>query len=124
MGPWYLVVMKSNRIAPCGLGAGLQAYIKSRPLLAQHPPHRSECPYSWIGLRMRMPMSTPFCITLLLCLKSVVLLPRKALWCVWFINLVLSIDLAEISASFSLCVPHVLLCRLLLPNGGVALGVR
>ena len=29
IGPWYLVVMKSNRTAPCGLGAGLQAYIKS-----------------------------------------------------------------------------------------------
>ena len=68
-----------------------------------------------------MPMSTPFCITLLLCLKSVVLLPRKALWCVSFINSVMSIDVAEISAIF--CVPHVLLCRLLLPNGGVALGV-
>ena len=68
-----------------------------------------------------MPMSTPCTITLLLCLKSVVLLPRKALWCVSFINSVLSIYLAEISASF--CVPHVLLCRVLLPNGGVALGV-
>ena len=68
-----------------------------------------------------MPMSTPFCITLLLCLKSVVLLPRKALWCISFINSVLSIDLAEISASFS--VPHALVCRLLLPNSGVALGV-
>ena len=66
-------------------------------------------------------MSTPCTITLLLCLKSVVLLPRKALWCVSFINSVLSIDLAEISAGF--CVPHVLLCRVLLPNGGVALGV-
>ena len=55
-----------------------------------------------------MPMGTPFCITLLLCLKSVVLLPRKAVWCVSFINLVLSVDLAEIPASF--CVPHVLLC--------------
>ena len=68
-----------------------------------------------------MPMSTPCIIALLLCLKSVVLLPRKALWCVLFIKSVLSIDLAEISASF--CVPHVLLCRVLLPNGGVALGV-
>ena len=68
-----------------------------------------------------MPMSTPCTITLLLCLKSVVLLPRKALWCVSFINWVLSIDLAEILASF--CLPHVLLCRVLLPNGGVALGV-
>ena len=46
--------MKSNKIAICGLGAGLQAYIKSRPLLAEHPPHGSECPYSWIGLKMRM----------------------------------------------------------------------
>ena len=46
---------------------------------------------------------------------------RKALWCVSFINSVLSIDVAEISASF--CVPHVLLCKVLLPNGGVALGV-
>ena len=81
----------------------------------------SECPYSWIGLRMRMPMSTPSTITLLLCLKSVVVLPRKALWCVSFINSVLWIDLAENYASF--CVPHVLLCRVLLPNGGVALGV-
>ena len=68
-----------------------------------------------------MPMSTPFCITLMLCLKSVVLLPRKALWCVSLFHSLLSIDLAEISASFS--VPHVLLCRLLLPNGGAALGV-
>ena len=68
-----------------------------------------------------MPMSAPFTITLLLCLKSVVLLPRKALWCVSFINSVLSIDLAEISASF--CVSHVFLCRLLLPNDGGALGV-
>ena len=49
------------------------------------------------------------------------LLPRKALWCVSFINSVPSIDLAQISAS--LCVPHVLLCRLLSPNGVVALGV-
>ena len=121
MGPAYLAVMKSNRIAPSGLGAGLQAYIKSRPLLAQHPPHRSECRYSWIGLRMRMPMSTPFSITLMLCLKSVVLLPRKARWCVSFMNLVLLIDVAEFSARFS--VPHVLLCTLLLPNGGVALGL-
>ena len=112
--------MKSNRIAPGRLSAALQAYIKFRPLLAQHPPHRSECPYFWIALRTRMPMRTPFCITLLLSLKSVVLLPRKALWCVWLINSVLSIDLAKISASFS--VPHVLLCRLLLPYGGVALG--
>ena len=68
-----------------------------------------------------MPMSTSICITLLLCLKSVVLLPRKAPWCVSFINSVVSIDVAETSASF--CVPHVLVCRLLLPNGGVALGV-
>ena len=68
-----------------------------------------------------MPMSTPCTITFLLCLKSVVLLPTKALWCVSFINSVSSIDLAEIPASF--CVPHVLLCRVLLPNGGVALGV-
>ena len=68
-----------------------------------------------------MPMSTPCTITLLLWLKSVVLLPRKALWCVSLIDLVLLIDLAEISASF--CVPHVLLCRVLLPNRGVALGV-
>ena len=113
--------MKSNRIAPCVLGAALQAYIKFRPLLAQHPPHRSECPYFWIGFTMRMPMSTHFCITLLLCLKRVVLLPRKALWCVSLFHSVLSIDLAEISASFS--VSHVLLCRLLLPNGGVVLGV-
>ena len=107
---WTLVFggYEVKQVAPCGLGAGLQAYIKSRPLLAQHPPHRSECFYSWIGLRMRMPMSTPFTITVLLCLKSVVLLPRKALWCVSFINSVLSMDLAEISASF--CVPHVLLC--------------
>ena len=67
-----------------------------------------------------MSMRTPFCITLLLSLKSVVLLPQKAPWCVSFFNSVLSIDLAEVSASFS--VPHVLLCRLLLPNGGVALG--
>ena len=67
-----------------------------------------------------MPMSTPFCITLLLCLNSLVLLPRKALWCVSFINSVPSIDLAEFSATFS--APHVLLCRLLSPNGGVALG--
>ena len=120
---WTLVFggYEVKQDCPLGLGAGLQAYIKSRPLLAQHPPHRSECPYSWIGLRMRMAMSTPFCITLLLCLKSVVLLPRKAPWCVSFINSVLSIKLAEISASF--CVPHVLLCRLLLPNGGVVLGV-
>ena len=70
---------------------------------------------------MSMPMSTSFCITLLLCLKSVVLLPRKALRCVALFTSVLSIDLAEISASFS--VPHVLLCRLLLPNGWAALGV-
>ena len=68
-----------------------------------------------------MPMSTPCTITLLLCLKSVVLLLRKALWCVSFINSVSSIDFAEISASFY--VPHVLLCRVLLPNCEVALGV-
>ena len=68
-----------------------------------------------------MPMSTPCTITFLLCLKSVVLLPRKALWCVSFINSVLSIDLAEILGSFY--VPHVLLCGVLLPNSGVALGV-
>ena len=66
-------------------------------------------------------MSTPSTITLLLCFKSVVLVPRKALWCVSFINSVLSINLAEISASF--CVPHVLLYRVLLPNGGVASGI-
>ena len=66
IGPWYLVVMKSNKIAPCGLGAALQAYIKFRPLLAQHPPHRSECPYFWTGLKIKMPMSTRLCITLLL----------------------------------------------------------
>ena len=36
MGPWYLVVMKSNKIAACGLGAGLRAYIKFRPLLGHH----------------------------------------------------------------------------------------
>ena len=81
MGPRYLAVMKSNKIAPCGLGAALQAYIKFRPPLTQHPPHRSECPYFWIGLKIKMPMSTPLCITLLLCLKSVVLLPRKAVGC-------------------------------------------
>ena len=86
---------------PCGLGAALQAYIKFRPLLAQHPAHRSECPYFWIGLKMKMPMSTPLCITLLLCLKSVVLLPRKALWCVSLCNSVISFDLTEISGSFS-----------------------
>ena len=113
--------MTSNRLAPCGLGAALQAYIKLRPLLAQHPPDRSECPYFWIGLKMKMPMSKPLCITLSLCLKSAVLLPRKALWCFSLCNSVISIDLAEISASFS--VTHVLLCRLLLPNGGVVLGV-
>ena len=112
--------MKSNRIAPCGLGAALQAYIKFRPLLAQHPPHYNKCAYFLIGLKMKMPMSTPLCITLLLCLKSVVLLPRKALWCVSLCNSVISIDLAEISASFS--ITHLLLCRLLLPNGGVVLG--
>ena len=89
--------MKSNKIAPCGLGAVLQAYIKVRPLLAQHPPHRSECPYLWIGLKMKMPMSTPLWITLLFFLKSVVLLPRKALWCVSLCNSVISMDVAEIS---------------------------
>ena len=52
---------------------------------------------------------------------TVMLEERKALWCIPFINSVLSVDLAQISASFS--VPHVLLCRLLLPNSGVALGV-
>ena len=113
--------MKSNKIAPCWLGAASQAYIKFKPLLAQHPPHRIECLYCRIGFKVKMPMSTPLCITLLLCLKSVVLLPRKALWCVLLCNSAISIDLAEISASFS--VTDVLLCRVLLPKGGVVLGV-
>ena len=113
--------MTSNRITPCGLGAAWQAYINFRPLLARHPPHWSERPYFWIGLKMKMPMSTPLCITLLLCLKSVVLQPRKALWCVSLCNSVILIDLTVISASFS--VTHVLLCRLLLPNAELVLGV-
>ena len=65
-------------------------------------------------------MNTPLCITILLCFHGAVLTPRKALWCVSFINSVLSINVAEISAKLSAA--HVLV-RSLLPNGGVALGV-
>ena len=99
---------------------GLLAQQKREPIRGR-PTVRGKRTYGGRPGQMRMPMSTPFCITLLLCLKNVVLLPRKALWCVSLFNSVLSIDLAEILASFS--VPRVLLCRLLLPNGGVALGV-
>ena len=47
-----------------------------------------------------MAMSTPFCITLRSCLKSVMLLPTKTRCCVSSINSVLLIDLAETLPSF------------------------
>ena len=95
---WTLVFggYEVKRDCPLRVRPALQAYIKFRPLLPRHPPHRSECPYFWIGLKMKMPMNTPLCITLLLCLKSVVFLPRKPLWCVSLCNSVMSVDLAEI----------------------------
>ena len=123
---WTLVFggYEVKQDCPLRVRRHLVGFVQFRPLLAQHPPHRSQCSYFWIGLKMKMPMTTPLCVTLPLCLKSVVLLPRMAVWCLSLCNSVISvisIDVAAILASFS--VTHVLVCKLLLPNGALVLGV-